>query len=180
MKIGIDMSQAVYDNTGVSNYIKQFVYTLVLSDQENEYVIFASSLRKKLSPSILGFEESMPNVQFRFYKFPPIIMDLLWNKMHILPIEQFIGDVDVFIASDWTQPPTKRALSATIIYDLIVLLYPQETDRKIVETQRRRLSWVKKECEIVFCISKSTKDDVGKYLQIDDDKLHVIYPGLSL
>lgn len=180
MKIGIDMSQVVYDNTGVANYLKQLAYNLISSDQENEYIVFASSFRKKLSPSVLGFDEKMRNVQFRFFKFPPLALDFLWNRMHIFPIEQFIGNVDVFIASDWTQPPTKHALSATIIYDLIVLLYPQETDRKIVKTQKRRLNWVKKECEIVFCISNSTKDDVKKYLQMAGDKLHVIYPGLSL
>ena len=49
-----------------------------------------------------------------------------------MPIENFIGPVDIFITSDWTEPPTKKAKKATILYDLIVYKYPDETHKKIV------------------------------------------------
>src|SRR3989338_4918827 len=107
------------------------------------------------------------------FKIPPILLDALWNRLHIVPIEWFIGDVDVFISSDWTQPPTKKAKKATILYDLIVHKYPNETDKKIVDTQRRRLTWVKKECDVVFCISESTKKDAMEILGIEKRKLKV-------
>ena len=71
-----------------------------------------------------------------------------------------------------------KAKKATILYDLIVYKYPNETDRKIVETQRRRLSWVKKECDLVFCISESTRRDAVDMLAIDENRLRVIYPGI--
>ena len=98
--------------------------------------------------------------------------------MHIFPIEWFIGDIDFFITSDWTEPPVIKAKKATILYDLIIYKYPEETDRKIVETQTRKLKWVKKESEIVFCISESTKSDAIELLGFDAKRLRVIYPGV--
>jgi hypothetical protein len=107
-----------------------------------------------------------------------VLLDLLWNRLHIFPIEWLIGDVDVFITSDWTEPPTLKAKKATILYDLIVYKYPQETDKKIVEVQKRKLKWVKKESEMILCISEATKNDAQEILGIEDKRLRVIYPGV--
>lgn len=107
-----------------------------------------------------------------------MLLDLLWNKLHILPIEWLIGDVDVFVTSDWTEPPTLKAKKVTILYDLIVYKYPNETDKKIVEVQKRKLKWVKKESKMVFCISESTKKDAQEILGIENKRLKVIYPGI--
>jgi hypothetical protein len=71
-------------------------------------------------------------------------LDVLWNRLHIFPIEWFVGEVDVFITSDWTEPPAKKARKATILYDLIVYKHPEETAGSIVDTQRRKLKWAKK------------------------------------
>jgi glycosyltransferase involved in cell wall biosynthesis len=178
MKIGIDISQTAYENTGVANYIENLVEHLIRIDKKNEYVLFFSSLRKKV-PSFAKRLASNSNVQLKVRYMPPTMLDVLWNRLHIRPIEDFIGNVDLFISSDWTQPPVRMAKSATILFDLIVYRYPEETDIKIVETQRRRLNWVKKDCEIIFCISESTKKDAKEILGIDEDKLKVIYPGVS-
>lgn len=172
MKIGIDVSQLAYPNTGVANYLDNLVRALVKSDSQNEYILFFSSLRGKLNLKI-----SANNVKIKKFKLPPTLLDLLWNRLHVLPIEKFIGPVDVFISSDWTEPPAK-AKKATILYDLIVFKYPQETAKKIISTQKRKLKWVKKESSAVMCISEGTKKDASEILGIDKSKLSVIYPGL--
>jgi hypothetical protein len=173
MKIGIDISQLAYENTGVSNYLLNFVKGLINEDDKNEYILFYSSLRKKLPVDF----SSNKNVKVKIFKMPPTLLDLIWNKLHIMPIESLIGHVDVFITSDWTEPPTKKAKKATILYDLIVYKYPKETHERIIEVQKRKLGWVKKETSKIFCISKSTAEDAREILGIDSNKLSVIYPG---
>lgn len=177
MKIGIDVSQVVYSNTGVSNYLAKLVENLLKADSENEYVLFFSSLRRDLDLSIFKVQES-PRVTIKTFKFPPLVLDYLWNRLHIMPIEWLIGDVDIFITSDWTEPPTKRAKKATIIYDLIVYKSPEETARKIIDTQKRKLKWLKKESDIIFTISESSKKDINEILKIDSNKIKVIYPSI--
>lgn len=176
MKIGIDISQLAYPNTGVANYLENLVLAMIESNPDFEFVLFFSSLRGKFDGSQFTLHSS--RVKLRKFKMPPLLLDLLWNKLHIMPIENLIGEVDMFITSDWTEPPSKNASKATILYDLIVYTYPTETDGKIIETQKRKLKWVKKESDLVLCISESTKKDAEKLLGIDKEKLKVIYPGI--
>ncbi|MBU4016388.1 glycosyltransferase [Patescibacteria group bacterium] len=178
MVIGIDISQMAYENTGVANYLFNLVKELLNSDHKNEYVLFYSSFRRPIQNSKFKTQNYSSKVKIKSYRLPPSLLNLLWNKLHIAPIEWFIGDVDIFISSDWTEPPAINAKKATILYDLIVYKYPKETDSKIIATQKRKLNWVKKECDIVFCISESTKKDAMEILGIEEKKLRVIYPGI--
>lgn len=178
MKIGIDISQLAYEKTGVANYLSNLVQSLLENDKNNEYVLFFSSLRGSIQSSKFKVQSDNSKVIIKRFNFPPSLLDLLWNKMHIAPIEWFVGDLDVFITSDWTEPPTKKAKKATILYDLIVYKFPQETDKKIVATQKRKLKWVKEESDVVFCISKATKRDAIQILEIPEKKLFVARPGV--
>lgn len=178
MKIGIDVSQIAFGGTGVSEFVGRLVEDLLKIDKENEYVFFFSSLRKNLKSQISNLKSKYKNLKIKTFRFPPSLLDLLWNRLHIFPIEWLIGDVDIFITSDWTEPPTVRAKKATILYDLTACKYLQETDRKIVEVQKRKLKWVKKESKMIFCISEATKRDAMEILKIPESRLKVIYPGI--
>lgn len=185
MRIGVDISQIAYKGTGVSELVGRLVEQLPRIDSKNEYVLFYSSLRRRVQNLKFPLRSEASKIQnhnskfkIKEFRFPPFLLDLLWNKLHVMPIEWLIGDVDVFITSDWTEPPTIKAKKATILYDLIVYKYPQETDRKIVETQKRKLEWVKKESDVIFCISESTKKDALEILGIEKKRLKVIYPGV--
>lgn len=176
MRIGIDISQLAFRSTGVANYLSHLLESLLQQDTENEYVLFYSSLRRNFQFSVFNFQ-SNNNVTIKQFKLPPTLLDILWNKLHILPIEWLIGPVDVFISSDWTQPPSK-ARKMTIIYDMIVYKYPQETAATIVAIQKKRLSWVKKEVDKILCISASSKKDAMEILGLPEEKFSVIYPGI--
>ena len=191
MKIGIDVSQLAYPNTGVANYLQNLVQTLVKIDKKNEYTLFFASLRKEFLISNFKFLNNKPRVKIKKFRLPPTLMDILWNKLHILPIENFIGPVDIFITSDWTEPPAKKAKKATILYDLIVYKYPEETHNKtsfnplkllispnIVASQKRKLQWAKKESSMFFCISEATKKDAVQILGIPEKNLAVINAGI--
>lgn len=179
MKIGIDISQTAYENTGVGNFVERLVDSLLTIDTDNEYILFGSSMRRSMKYEVLSMKyKDRKNVEFRFFKLPPTLLSFLWNKLHVCPIENLIGDIDVFISSDWTQPPTKKAKKMTILYDLIIYKHPEETAKKIVETQKQRLKWVKKECDKIICISESTKKDAISMLGIDEKRLEVVYPGI--
>lgn len=175
MKIGIDISQLAYPHSGVSNYLQNLVTELIVRDQKNEYVLFFSSLRGKI-PETDWVRKN--NVVIKKSKIPPSILNIMWNRLHLFPIEWFIGNVDYFITSDWTEPPALKAKKATILYDLIVYRHPEETASSIVRTQKQKLKWVKKESDLIFCISKSTARDAEELLGINKKRLKVLYPGI--
>src|SRR3989344_6488718 len=96
MKIGIDVSQIVY-RTVVSRYQQQLVEALLKIDHKNEYILFGMSLR--LKGRLNEFKNSLShfsNVKFKFFPIPLSLLELLWNKLHVLSIDRLIGLVDVF------------------------------------------------------------------------------------
>src|SRR3989344_2931348 len=120
MRIGIDISQIVSEGTGVGKYVRRMVTALLKSDTKNEYVLFGASLRRR---SI--FYKYFKRENLVVVPIPPTILDVLWNKLHIFPVEWFTGKLDIFWSSDWTQPPLINAKGVTTIHDLIVLRHPE-------------------------------------------------------
>lgn len=180
MRIGIDISQIVHEGTGVSYYVRRMVTEILKYDKQNEYVLFGASLRKqKLFYEYFQFLKST-HARLIVVPIPPTLLDFLWNRLHIFPIEWFIGSLDVFWSSDWTQPPLIRAKGVTTIHDLTILRHPDSFGagfRNIVETQKRRLNRALRICSAFLCDSEATKRDAMELLGIPQNKLFVVYPG---
>lgn len=181
MKIGIDISQIIYEGTGVAKYVRRLIKELLRLDKKNEYILFGASLRKRqVFLDYFNLIRGLNNrVRLITLPIPPLMLDLLWNKLHIVPVEWLMGSIDVFWSSDWTQPPLKKAIGMTTIHDLTVYKYPESFVAKIVSVQKRRLTRVKRECQFFLCDSQTTRQDVQKILKIPEKKLSVIYPGLD-
>lgn len=181
MKIALDISQIVY-GTGVSAYSENLIKSLLKIDGKNEYILFGSSLRrhKKLKDFKTELSEYQ-NVEFKLLKLPPAALEFLWNKLHIYPIDKFTGPVDVFHSSDWLQPPVKSKATkrVTTVHDMVAYLFPSSLHPRIIANQKRRLENVKKEVDAIIADSKTTKDDVVKFLEIPQEKVSVIYLAAS-
>ncbi|MBI4137289.1 glycosyltransferase [Candidatus Roizmanbacteria bacterium] len=117
--------------------------------------------------------------KIRIFRIPVQILELLWNRLHIVPIEWLIGDIDVFLSSDWLEPPTVRAKKVTTLHDLSVLKFPDSYDDKIKTVHARKLKWAMKECDAILCDSKATKKDAIELLGIDEERLKVVYLGIT-
>lgn len=182
MRIGIDISQIAFEGTGVARYVREIVKSLLTLDHENEYVLFGASLRKQESFRKYFNELTSLNkkISLVVVPTPPTLLDIIWNKLHILAIEHFTGPLDVFWSSDWTQPPLAKARGITTIHDVSFLKFPESFVKKIIEVQKRRLKWAKKECEFFLCDSKATANDVNELLSIKENQLKVVYPGFTL
>lgn len=191
MIIGIDISQMVFERTGVSIYVRNIVTALIRKYPDHSYVLFGASFRRSsvFTEFVSTLRSSAP-VRLVTVPIPPMFLDVLWNRLHVIPIEWFIGAIDIFWSSDWTQPPLSRARGMTTIHDLSILRYPQESHNRaevyvrsgaisanIVATQRRRLARAVRACQAFLCDSEATKKDAHSLLRIPNDKLYVVYPG---
>src|SRR3989344_2287030 len=181
MKIGLDISQVVH-GTGVSSYIAQLVEHLAKIDKRNEYVLFGASLRgigkfRDLKEKLTSHK----NFLFKVVPIPPTVLEFLWNRLHIVPVEKFIGEVDLFHSSDWIQPPVKSATTkrVTTVHDMVTYLFPSSLHPKIVATQKRRLARVKKEVDVIIVDSNATSEDLIKFSEIPEEKIKVIYLAAS-
>jgi len=177
MKIAIDISQIAHQGTGVAKYTKGLIEALLKYDKKNKYLFFFSSLRQKLDKNI----DSKIKERHSLKKFflPPTILEFLWNRLHIFPIDNFVGENDLVLTSDWTESPSKSK-KITVIHDLVFLKFPETLNNKIIAVQKRRLAWVKKESALIITDSFATKNDVIELLKIPEDKIKVIYPAVEI
>lgn len=148
------------------------VYTNNLSQElskisDLEMVYFYSSLRK-------SYHGHLKNV--KKYRLPPTLFEMLFNRWRNVSIEKFLGPLDIFHSSDWTQPPSS-AKKVTTYHDVVALKYPQWSTPKIVAVHKRRLALVEKEIDMVIAVSNSTKKDLLEISSIPPEKIKVIYEG---
>ncbi len=172
MKISIDISQIIYD-TGVSLYTKSLVQALLKIDPLNKYLLFGGSLRRKSELEAFVKPYLNERVTSKLIPIPPLALSFLWNRLHKVPVETFIGKVDVFHSSDWTQPPT-GAYKVTTIHDLAPLRFPEISHPNIVSAHKHRLEWVKREVDKVIAVSEATKSEIIDLLGISENKIIVI------
>ncbi|KKQ36204.1 MAG: Glycosyl transferase group 1 [Candidatus Woesebacteria bacterium GW2011_GWA1_37_7] len=164
MRIAIDISQIVY-GTGVSTYTENLVKSLLKLDAEDEYSLFAGAFRRR--DDILKI---FPGT--KVFPISPLMADIIWNKLHTLPIEKLIGNVDVFHSSDWAEPPSS-AFKVTTVHDLYALKYPKMVHPKVLEVHKRKLSWVLRESRRIIVPSNSTKGDLTD-LGVNENIIRVI------
>jgi len=174
MKIAIDISQAIY-GTGVSVYTKNLAASLIKLYPEDQFILFGGSLRRK--QELLALARKIKGIP-KIYPFPPTFMDLIWNSLHVLPVEKFIGQVDLIHTSDWTEPPSKFP-KVTTVHDLIPFKFPQTTTESIRNTHKKRLAWVMRESDKIIAVSQSTKEDLISILKIPNEKIVVIPEGVE-
>jgi glycosyltransferase involved in cell wall biosynthesis len=166
-KIGFDISQVAHVG-GVATYTKKIAEGLQ-NDKDLESVFFYSSLRKPYTGNLKGVKK---------FKLPPTLFEVLFNKLRNIPIEKFLGPIDLYHSSDWVQPPTK-AIKVTTYHDVVPLLYPEWSVPKIVKVHKKRLELVEKEIDMVIAVSEATKRDLLKVSKIPAEKIVVIYEGVG-
>src|SRR3989338_1294523 len=166
IKVGMDISQIAHKG-GVATYTQNLAREL-LNIEDLEMVYFFSSLRKKAPLFIHG------NV--KNFRLPPTLFEMLFNRWRNISIEKFLGPLDIFHSSDWTEPPSS-AKKITTYHDVVALKYPQWSHPKIVAVHKRRLYLVEKEIDMIIAVSQSTKKDLMEISSIPEEKITVIYEG---
>lgn len=179
MIIGIDVSSIPY-GTGVSTYTLNLVRNLLKIDKTNQYKLFFSSFRQPL-PSEVKQLKKYSRVKIYSFPLPPSILEFIWNRLHLFPIEFFIGKCDVFHTWDWTQPPTLKAKTVTTVHDFVPFLYPQSQHPKTIAVFKRKLFWARRECSHFICVSQNTRRDLTRlFSHITASKISVVYEAAEI
>lgn len=177
MRIGIDISQIVYEGTGVGRFVHGLTNAILDFDTKNEWTFFFSSLRQNLNPQMKSLIKKK-SYNLLEYKLPPTALSFLWNSIHRMKVEKLVGKLDWFITSDWTEPPSHMK-KATVIHDLAYIKYPETIHATILKTQKQRMHWIQKESSIIFADSETTKHDAIQLCGLDGKKIFVNYPGVQ-
>jgi hypothetical protein len=180
LHIGMDISQMMYAGTGVSRFTRGLLQKILKSKSPNRYTFFFSGLNLRPEPSLTAEIRQAGHAYIRWY-IPPRALAWLWNTRPSKLIQYLIpGRFDVWLSSDWTQPPPEVAQNRiTVVHDLVFKLFPDTVDPLILETQKSRVQRVMSECSLVITDSLSTETDVHNNYPKFTGKVQTIYPGVS-
>jgi glycosyltransferase involved in cell wall biosynthesis len=181
MRIGVDISQIVYTGTGVARFTRGLVEAILALETKHEWVFFFSSHRRRLLPEFARQIRTSSHTLI-CWPIPPKILGKLWNSRplgSLTPYPPFLN-LDIFLSSDWTQPPPGIArIRATIVHDLIFRRYPETVDPVVLGNQYARLKRVTEECAIVICDSQTTSSDFRDCYPESRARVYVLYPGID-
>lgn len=171
MIIGIDISSIQY-GTGVSNYTLNLVKNLIKIDKANTYKLFYASLRNPLPKDILKLGSN--RVKIYDFKIPISFFVFIGNKLNIIPIELFIGKLDIFHTSDYYHTPSLKAKLITTVHDLTPFLYPNWLHPSIVKNHRLKFKHIQKYDHFI-CVSQTTQNDLIKLFPKIQNKTSIVY-----
>lgn len=169
MKIGFDAKRFFHNNSGLGNYSRDLVRILSEYAPEHQYILFAKKPSEKgkeiLSGVNVSFQSLKKTLFSRQYQMGKQVQDLGCDIFHGLSGE---------IPLSWRKKPIKKIVT---IHDLIFVRYPQfysYFDRKIHFWKFKNSA---EKADMVIAISEQTKQDIIKFLKIDERKIEVVYQG---
>ena len=168
MRIGMDITPATAQRTGVGEYVLCVLEHLLpkLSDKD----------------SILGWSTglhapiSIPaGVSCRHFPVPTRAAYALWRRFPHPCVDRLLGGVDVFHATNFFLPPSAKARRVLTIYDLAFLVEPRWASPKIVGPFSREVPRFAREADAVITCSEHSRQDIIRLCKVSPERVHVAY-----
>ncbi len=177
MRIGIDYTAATHQQAGIGRYTRGLVEALAKLGSKHEYVLFVAG-GKSLTPDF-GFK--MPdNFQVKRIPLSDRFLTIMWHRLRVpLPVDLFIGPVDVFHSPDYVLPPLRRGRKVVTIHDLSFLRYPEGAEPSLRKYLSRAVPDAVRRADMVLADSENTRQDIIELLGVAPAKVEVLYPGVD-
>lgn len=169
--------------SAIAKCTKNLITELLKLDKENKYIIFFYTSTRERHKLFLQKEKlfKSENVSFKTLNIPQYGFEILWNKIGLRypPIELFIGKTDIFHSPGYRVPLTKKAKLITTIHDLTRLKIRENLPKNIVEHFLSIVQPAIERSDKIIAISENTKKDIIEIFNIPQEKVRVIYYGIS-
>ncbi len=176
MRIGIDFTSAARERAGIGRYARELIRALSRLDRANQYLLFVP---RDAHDDLVTFD--WPS-NFRIVRAPLTerMLAALWHRARIpLPVESFIGRVDVFYSPDFLLPPTRARRKLVTVHDLSYVrlpeCFPDVLKRYLDSSVPRSVA----RADLVLADAESTKRDLIDVYHLPPEKVNVLYSGVD-
>ncbi len=164
VRIGID-ARKLHD-FGIGTYIRNLLRHLARIDQRTEFVLLC---RETDAPALKSLGEH----------FRPVVETAgnysIAEQIRI-PLALRREGVTLFHAPHYVLPPLTRCTSVVTIHDCIHLMFPQYLPNRLAFGYARASIALAARCATrVMTVSESSKRDILRFVDVDPDKISVIY-----
>jgi glycosyltransferase involved in cell wall biosynthesis len=175
MRIGYDAKRAFNNHTGLGNYSRMLIKSMLAFHPEHEYSLFTpktdlefSSLKESLALSVnIYTPEKVAHRLFHPYWRSVKVGNLIQNAQ----LEVFHG-----LSHEIPIGMKKKGIKTVVtIHDLIFLRYPEWYPRLDRYFYKRKFLAACQEADVIVAISEQTADDIIQFFKIAPEKVRVIY-----
>lgn len=181
MRIGIDYTVGVYQNSGVGRYARGLVQALAALDRDNDYTLLWARANAPDGGELprLDRASAFPT-NFRARRLPlnHRLLTAGWQRLRLpAPVEMFSGPLDVLHAPDFVAPPTHRARRVITVHDLTFLVVPQYAHPELRAYLSQAAPRNIRGADHIFADSEATKHDLQRLLDVPPERITVVYVG---
>lgn len=173
IRVGIDYTAAVRQQAGIGRYTRGLIGALAALDRETSYVLLSAGR----DPSGRRWP---PNFRQCALPLTDRHLSILWQRLRLpLPVEAFTGRLNLFHSPDFVLPPVARARTVLTVHDLSFLHYPECSSKPLLAYLLCSVPPAVRRADAILADSESTRRDLVELLQVDEERITVIYPGVE-
>lgn len=165
--VGFDVSPIVRGRTGVGNYCYYLLKHLLRQGGGLTYRGFSSGRQR---PDLNSLDNGLVH---RHVPVPTRVLYAAWERLGWPRVDGLLGGVDVYHATNFFLPPTRRARRVVTIHDLAFLAMPETGSPRIVGPFSRGIRRFAQEADAILAYSESTKRDIMHFLEVEPEKITV-------
>jgi glycosyltransferase involved in cell wall biosynthesis len=125
VRVGLDATPLLGPRTGVGRYVAGLAGALAgLAGPEPESVALVP-FSWRGTGDLPAAAPAGPRIRHGRRRAPARLLQAAWGRLPWPPVEWLSGPVDVFHATNFVAPPTRRAATVITIHDLTYLKYPE-------------------------------------------------------
>lgn len=173
MRIGFDAKRAFMNSSGLGNYARTLMKSLLDHFPDNDFFAFTPGLKAELGKELLSSEK------IKIVLPPQIMQGFLssWWRSSFVAEDIRSRNLDVYhgLSNELPQRIPFSTKKIVTIHDLIFLRHPEWypiIDRNIYY---KKFRYACKHADAVVAVSEQTKKDVIYYFNIPEEKIKVIY-----
>jgi len=172
MRIGFDAKRIFHNTTGLGNYGRNLLKILEKHTKTHSLLLY----NPKKGKIDFSFSSKKINVQYptKYWRF----FSSYWRQK---PISKQLkkDNINLFHGLSGEIPRDLKIPSVVTIHDLIFFRFPKLYKKVDVWIHKKKVQYAAKNSQHIIAMSQQTKNDIIRFLNIDPNKISVIYQGCN-
>jgi glycosyltransferase involved in cell wall biosynthesis len=176
LRVGIDATPLLGQRSGVGRYVEGLLGGLRQLGPEDAVlpVLTTFSLRGTLPPEVAADGAVRASAR----RVPARLLQAVWGRVELPPVEWLSGRVEVFHATNFVLPPTRRAAGVVSIHDMAFERY-RDTVSPGALRYREAVPRSVGRADRVICFVESVAEEIRERYRIEPERVVVIPHGVD-
>jgi len=174
MRIGFDAKRAFLNASGLGNYSRNTINALHNYSKNNQCILYTPEIKDGLFENYKQFEVYSPESTLAK------IFNPVWRSYSAKRFKKHQIDIFHGLSNELPHGIHRTKVPAVVtIHDLIFMRFPEFYKTIDREIYRSKVKYACSSAHKIIAISEQTKEDIIRFLNVDANKIEVVYQSVS-